>query len=289
MTYDAAVLGCGLMGAAVAHVFAEGGHSVAVWNRTPERADALAGDRITPVRSIEDAVGSSRLVVACMTTYETTLLALDPVAHWDGATLVNVASGAPHEAEVLAKWAVERGAEYLDASVIGYPRDIGTPDAAILYSGSPAGWTEHSELLKNLTGASVFVSENAIEASVLNVGLVGAFAVPALAAYVEAATYVLSQGVGVELLQAITTATIDSLQAETSAAAAAIASDEHGTDQATIDTYAEGAAGALAVVQGTGQRARLLEAATENLATAAAAGLGSLGFYAQTKIASTGS
>jgi 3-hydroxyisobutyrate dehydrogenase-like beta-hydroxyacid dehydrogenase len=283
--YDVAVLGCGLMGAALARTFAKGGYTVAAWNRTPERAEALAGDGITPIRPVEDAVNSSRLIVACMTTYEVTLAALEPVARWHGATLVNVASGAPQEVEVLARWAAERGAQYLDGSIIGYPRDIGTTDAVILYSGSLAGWTEHSAPLMKLAPASAFVSERVIDSSVLNVGLVGGFAVAALSAYVEAATYVLSQGVAAELLQAITHGAFDSLRKETEEAAAAIASGEFKTDQVTIDTYAEAGGAALAVMQGSGQRARLLEAATENLAAAAEAGLGSLGFSAQTKIA----
>ena len=38
----AAVLGTGIMGAAMARSLAREGHEVAVWNRTPERADAVA-------------------------------------------------------------------------------------------------------------------------------------------------------------------------------------------------------------------------------------------------------
>jgi 3-hydroxyisobutyrate dehydrogenase-like beta-hydroxyacid dehydrogenase len=67
-SYDIAVGGFGLMGSALARAFAKSGHSVAVWNRTYERAEALAGDGITPVRLIEDAVGSAGLVVACTAT-----------------------------------------------------------------------------------------------------------------------------------------------------------------------------------------------------------------------------
>lgn len=287
--YDVAVIGCGLMGAALARAFAKNGYSVAVWNRTPERAEALAGDGIRPVRTVEDAVRSSRLVVACTSTYETTLSALEPVASWHGATLVNLASGAPQEAEMMANWAAERDAEYLDGSIVCYPQDIGTPGAAILYAGSLAGWTEHQQPLMSLAGASAYVTDKVTDASVLNVGIVGAFYVSALSAYVEAATYVLSQGVAVELLRALTQVALETLRKETEQAATAIATGEHTTDQATIDTYAEAAGAALAVMQGSGQRARLLEAATENLAATAEAGLGALGFFAQARIMGTDS
>ena len=93
--YDVAILGCGLMGAALVRALAKNGRSVAVWNRTPDRAEALAGDGITPIRTVGDAVDSSRLIIACMSTYESTISALESVADWTGVTLVNVASGAP--------------------------------------------------------------------------------------------------------------------------------------------------------------------------------------------------
>jgi choline dehydrogenase-like flavoprotein len=54
-TYDVAVIGCGLMGSALARTFARNGLSVAVWNRTPERAEALAGKGISAVRAVDVA------------------------------------------------------------------------------------------------------------------------------------------------------------------------------------------------------------------------------------------
>lgn len=88
----------------------------------------------------------------------------------------------------------------------------------------------------------------------------------------------------VEALHALTPVAVAGLEKAAEEVAAAIASGEHATDQATIDTYAEGAGAALAVVRGSGQRARLLAAAAENLDGAAAAGLGALGFSAQTEV-----
>jgi 3-hydroxyisobutyrate dehydrogenase len=52
----AAVLGTGIMGAAMARSLAREGHQVTVWNRTPERATAAAGDRITACGAVADAV-----------------------------------------------------------------------------------------------------------------------------------------------------------------------------------------------------------------------------------------
>lgn len=283
-SHDVTVLGCGLMGTALAQALAERGRSVAVWNRSPDKAEVLAGEYITPVREISDAVGASPLVISCLTTYDTTRAALDSVTDWTGKTLANVASGAPAEVEPFAAWAAERGADYLDGSILGYPKDIGTEAAAILYSGSGSGWAEHQSTLILLTPLSMLVSDQVNAASVLNAGLVGAFVVPALSAFVEAVTYMLSQGIDPALLEALIPATQETLKSELTTALREIASGDFVTDQATIATYAEALDGGLEILQASGQRARVFAAAMENLSTAVDAGLGDLAFAAQSLV-----
>ncbi|GHB32693.1 hypothetical protein GCM10010377_23910 [Streptomyces viridiviolaceus] len=103
--HDVPVIGCGLIGSALARTFAKGDPAVEVWNRTPERAGALGGDGITPLRSVVEAVGSSHLVVTCTSRYEIAVAALAPVTDWRGVTLVDPAGGAPEEAEGMNRWA----------------------------------------------------------------------------------------------------------------------------------------------------------------------------------------
>ncbi|NBE50005.1 NAD(P)-dependent oxidoreductase [Streptomyces boluensis] len=286
-SYDIAVIGCGLMGSALARAFASKGFSVAAWNRTPERAEALAGDGITALRSIDDAVRSSRLAVACTSTYDAMLASLDAVTDWWGVTLVNVGSGSPEGAAKAEHWVNARGANYLDGAVLCYPQQIGTPDGFILFSGSPSVWEANRPALMALGDASCHVSDRVGGANVLDAAIVASFYVSALSAYVEAATYARSQGVSAEALRMVSISALDTLRQTTEEAAAAIDSGNHDTDQATLEVYAEGARTALASIQAAGHRSRLLEAAVENLTAAEAAGLGSLGFYAQTKIVST--
>ncbi|RAG82410.1 hypothetical protein DN069_27445 [Streptacidiphilus pinicola] len=284
-TYDIAVIGCGLMGSALARAFAGGGLRVAAWNRTPERAEALAGGGITPVMDVDQAVRSSRLVVACTSTYETTLASLEPVSAWNGTALVNIGTSSPDEAEQAARWAGERGAAYLDGSILCYPQQIGTPEGFIVFSGSPAVWAEHERTLTLLGGACRHVADHPRGASVIDATIIGGFYVAALAAYVEAVTYAQSEGVSAKALQMATQSALEALKYTTEEAASSIASGSHATDQATLEVYAEGARTALAAMRAAGHRARLLGAAVENLNAAEAAGFGKLGFYAQTKIA----
>src|SRR5690349_21904290 len=58
----AAVLGTGIMGAAMARSLAREGHEVTVWNRTPARAEATAGDRITACGAVADALLGAEVV-----------------------------------------------------------------------------------------------------------------------------------------------------------------------------------------------------------------------------------
>ncbi|GAB7003197.1 NAD(P)-binding domain-containing protein [Nocardioides sp. AN3] len=286
-TYDVAVLGCGLMGAALARNFAAQGLTTAAWNRSPEKADALAPDGVTPVRDVAEAVRSAKLVVACTSTYGTTRESLAGVTDWAGTTLVNIGTGTPTEAVEMEKWAAERGARYLDGAILCYPQQVGTEEGMILYSGSPQAWAEHEQALMTPGPYSALVSDNIKAASVLDAAIIGGFYSAALNAYVEAATYALSQGIDADTLNAISDMAFQALAANGKEAVSAIVSDEHETEAAYLGVYAEGCRATLGVMQEAGFKARLLEAAVKNLGEAEQAGLGGLGFFALTKVART--
>ncbi|MGW5147235.1 NAD(P)-dependent oxidoreductase [Rhodococcus koreensis] len=278
--YDVVVMGCGLMGSALARTLARQGHTVAAWNRTPEKARALAVDDITAVDDIEDAVRSSRVVLACTATYDTTRAALDEVGTWNGSVLVNVGTGVPDEVDEMEQWAKARGVAYLDGSILCYPQHVGTPAGLFLFSGPTEVWQAHEKLLAGL-GTSTHVSARTRGASLLDVTMAGGFYTASLAAYVEAASYALSQGLTAAELTDVTEAVLDLMALTTRDIARAIETGRHDTDQATIAVFAAGAELCRDAMQAAGHRARILETATELLGAAEAAGLGHLGFSAQ--------
>ncbi|MFH8791344.1 NAD(P)-dependent oxidoreductase [Streptomyces sp. NPDC017941] len=285
--HDVTVIGCGLMGSALARALGANGSSVTVWNRTPGRAHALAGDSITPADSLTAAVGSSPLVIACLPTYETTLSVLEPVTDWRGRTLAVLGSGTPGQAEEAQRWAEARGAAYLDGVILSYPQHIGSPEAAVLYSGPTATWAAHEQTLMSLAGASRHVADQPSAANLLNVALVGEFFITAMTAYVEAATYALRKGIPAAVVDEVTAAAVEVLRHEVGGVTAAIVSGEHESDQATLTTHAAGARLALAALREDGYDGRVLAAAIDTMTAAEQAGLGELGFSAQTKIFGT--
>jgi 3-hydroxyisobutyrate dehydrogenase-like beta-hydroxyacid dehydrogenase len=286
-TYDVTVLGCGLLGSALARNFAANGHRTAAWNRTPAKAEALAGDGVSALSEVDEAVRSSKLVLAVTSTYETTREAVAGVADWTGTTLVNVGTGTPADAAEMQAWAEARGIRYLDGAVLCYPQQVGTKEGMVLYSGSAEAWAEHEQTLMAPGPYSMFVSDNVKAASVLDTAIIGGFYSAALSAYVEATTYALDQGVEPETLNAISELAFGALATTGKEGVAAIASGQHETETATLGVYAEGCRATVGAMQAAGHKARLLAAAVENLTEAEKAGLGSLGFFASTKVART--
>ncbi|MFJ9180634.1 NAD(P)-binding domain-containing protein [Streptomyces sp. NPDC102360] len=282
--YDVLVVGCGLMGSALARTLAGRGYSVAAWNRTPQRALALAESGVTPVDSPAEAVPATSLCIACTNNYDSARSALEPVADWDTTTLVNLGSGSADEAEEMARWAGERGAAYLDGFIGSYPRDIGAPHGMVGVSGPAALWERHHDVFMSLGGASQHLSDGVRGAGVLEGSMVGTFFIAALSAYVEAVTYAIDQGLSPRALASTATQVISLLEAVAPETATAIAQDSHETDQATVKTFTEGARATLTAMRTAGYSARVVGAVVENLELAERAGFSQLAFSAQCKV-----
>jgi 3-hydroxyisobutyrate dehydrogenase len=116
-----AVLGTGIMGAAMARNLARAGREVRAWNRTPERAEPLAADGIAAAGSPEEAARDAEVLLTMLLDAPATAEparaaagALAPGAVWWQAGTVGVA-GAEHLAELAASAAVT----YVDGPVLG--------------------------------------------------------------------------------------------------------------------------------------------------------------------------
>ncbi|MCF3122081.1 NAD(P)-dependent oxidoreductase [Streptomyces arenae] len=147
------VIGLGLMGAALASALLERGHPTTVWNRSPQKADPLAARGARVAATPEEAVAASGLVLACVLDYDALRAVLEPVAEAGGLTgksLVNLTSGAPEQAEEMARWAASHGAEYLDGGIMTTPPGVGSPEMMFLYSGSEAVFEAHRSTLAAL-------------------------------------------------------------------------------------------------------------------------------------------
>lgn len=118
-----AFLGLGIMGSRMATNLAKAGHSVRVWNRTPEKSASLISVGCIPAASSTKAVAGAQVVI--------TMLA-DPQALRDvalgqgmvdamelGALWIDCSTVDPSTSRQMAANATNRGLRFLDAPVSG--------------------------------------------------------------------------------------------------------------------------------------------------------------------------
>lgn len=227
---------------------------------------------------------SAPLVLVCLATYDDVKSTLSDARFAAAATLVNVSTGGPDQAEDLQRWATDRGLAYLDGAIIGYTDDIDASAGQIAFAGPEASWNRHVELLSSLAGEVLHVSQDIGGAGVLDVGVVGAFYLSALTALVESVSYTAKYGVSPEAVLAVARPVAGLLEHHIEEAVRAIASGSFETDQATLGVYAEGARAAVGAIRSAGQAARLVGAASQALDAGKAAGLGDLGIFALHRI-----
>ncbi|SDM66394.1 NAD(P)-dependent oxidoreductase [Allokutzneria albata] len=167
-TKKVTVIGLGSLGSALAAALLRTGHDVTVWNRTPEKAEALVAQGATRADTVAEAAAASPVVIVCVFDTEAARELLAPIQA--GKAVVNLTSGSPDEARELAAWAASRGVDYLDGAVMAVPAAIGTPDAFVMYSGSREVFDAHRAALDSF-GASHFLGEDAGVAEFHDLGL----------------------------------------------------------------------------------------------------------------------
>jgi 3-hydroxyisobutyrate dehydrogenase len=133
-------LGTGIMGAPMARNCATAGLNVRAWNRTPEKARALADAGVTPVDSPAEAARGADIVVtmltdgtaveAVMAGDDGALAAMDADAVWLQMSTVGIAA-----TERLAGLARGRGIAYVDAPVVGTRQPADAGELLVLASG----------------------------------------------------------------------------------------------------------------------------------------------------------
>jgi 3-hydroxyisobutyrate dehydrogenase-like beta-hydroxyacid dehydrogenase len=195
------VIGTGVMGSALARALAGAGHPVTAWNRTRSRALPLAAAGVSVADSLLDAVGGGDPVIMCVSDQAAAAgLVTDPAVTGllRGRTLVQMTTGTPADGRRNAAWAEPLGIGYVDAAILAYPREIGTPDAEIFYCG-PAAAPEAAPGLGPLLGALGtvhFLGQDAGRAAVVDAALI-AFFYGTMAGFVQCVQLAAAEGVPV--------------------------------------------------------------------------------------------
>ncbi|RCW46961.1 6-phosphogluconate dehydrogenase-like protein [Halopolyspora algeriensis] len=191
------ILGTGAIGGKIAQTMLAAGTTVTVWNRTPERTDALAARGSARAPSAAEAVAASPLVLVCVTDYAAVDAVLEATADTiAGRTIVALTTGSPAEAHQAAHKAEQAGAAYLDGGVQTEPENIGSNAATFLYSGPRSAFEEHRATLETL-GSAQYLGADPAAAAVQDLTLFGLW-YDAQVAYLRALETIRSTGIDVE-------------------------------------------------------------------------------------------
>ncbi|GGV32402.1 NAD(P)-dependent oxidoreductase [Streptomyces spectabilis] len=194
------VVGLGAMGAALASAYLAAGHPTTVWNRSPEKAAPLVERGARHAPDIRAAVAASPLTLACLTTYDATLAALEPAAaELAGRALVTLNSGSPSGARAMASWATGHGARFLDGAVKNVPTAVGEPETLLYYGGDRTVFDEYGTTLRVLGGDTQFLGPEP-DLAALYEQAVGGTLLPALLGFYQGAALVTARGLKAETL-----------------------------------------------------------------------------------------
>ncbi|WP_432515067.1 NAD(P)-dependent oxidoreductase [Kineococcus sp. SYSU DK001] len=273
------VLGCGLMGSAVARALARAGAPVTAWNRDPAKARALAGDGVTAVQDARDAIAAGTVVVAVLGTYDHVEEVLGE-ADLTGRVVVNLTTGTPVRAAAAAERVQGRGGGYLDGAVLNLPGHVGTPENHVVVSGTPQAWEGVAGLLRHLGGTVEHVGEPAGAANSLDAAIVGGLSAPALVAAAHATRFALDAGVGPEQLLRLMDRTARRMPGYFARIVDDLREQRFATQEAALGTWAEGLSSFLGAFHAAGAPAPMVEAALADLERAAGAGHGDRALWA---------
>jgi 3-hydroxyisobutyrate dehydrogenase len=135
-----AVLGTGIMGAGMTRSLLREGHDVAVWNRSPEKAEPLAEDGATVAGTVAEAVAGAEVVVTMLFDLEPVLSVMAEAAEsWPaGAVWVQSSTVGVEGTRRVEAFAREHGIDVLDAPVLGTKAPAENGQLVILASGPSA-------------------------------------------------------------------------------------------------------------------------------------------------------
>lgn len=134
-----ALLGTGIMGAPMARNIKAAGLDLRVWNRTAEKAQALAADGIEVAGSPEQAVAGADIVITMLADGDAVTAAMEDggalAALADDALWLQMSTVGIAATEALAALAEERSLAFVDAPVLGTKAPAEKGALTVLASG----------------------------------------------------------------------------------------------------------------------------------------------------------
>lgn len=156
-----AILGAGIIGAAMARNTVKAGISTAVWNRSPDKARALAADGAEVFEDAAEAVRGRDVVISVLSDAAVTHNVMAPLLPElaDGAVWLQCATIGVDGTEQLEWLAAEAKVAFVDAPVSGTKAPAEAGQLVMLASGDKAGAEFAAPVLDAVGAKTVWLGE----------------------------------------------------------------------------------------------------------------------------------
>lgn len=146
------VIGLGPMGQAMVRAFLAAGIEVTVWNRSPEKVEAMVEAGAKRAATVGEALEAGAATVVSLTHYAAMYDVLgQALDRLPGKVIVNLSSDSPENAREGAAWVRSHGAEFLCGGFMSAGDNISHPASYIFYSGPREVFDAHADLLRPLS------------------------------------------------------------------------------------------------------------------------------------------
>ena len=163
-----AILGTGRMGSAAARRLSALGFPLTLWNRTREKAQALAEEiGATVAGSPVEAVSQAEIAVAYLADDDALFSVLAGIRRMDGLVFVNMGTNTPRAVSNAKNYVTGNGGCYVEAPIVAGPRVLQKGEAVLIVAGEKTCIAQASPLLEGLSSHIVYVGEEPEKAQAL--------------------------------------------------------------------------------------------------------------------------
>ena len=158
----AAFVGLGAMGAPMASHWALRGHLKAVWNRTPERAEAFAQEhKVMALQHLQDLPRKAKILGLCVSRDDDVLMVIETL--FKGLTsdhlVIDFSTISPDTSKLAARMVRGSGADFLDAPVTGGVEGATHGTLAIMVGGRLGSLEKIRPLLETIAARIIHMGD----------------------------------------------------------------------------------------------------------------------------------
>jgi 3-hydroxyisobutyrate dehydrogenase len=146
-----ALLGTGLLGASIGHRLLEQGHSLKVWNRTPEKCQALLEAGGQAISSLSDGASDCDTVISVLRDGPASAAVLQQLGELEGSCVMGMGTMAIAESQALEQQIKAQHGTYLEAPVLGSRPEALKGSLLVMAGGSAELFERQRPILETLS------------------------------------------------------------------------------------------------------------------------------------------